>query len=114
MNGNFWLGLEKIHRITQIENHELLITMVDHDDITFVAKYGVFKVGSSGTEYKLNVGSYVWADSDAGDCLFVHNNQKFSTSDNDNDQSTGVNCAVTYHGAWWYSNCHESNLNGRY
>ena len=25
LNGNFWLGLEKIHRITQIENHELLI-----------------------------------------------------------------------------------------
>ena len=114
LDGNFWLGLEKIHRITQIENHELLITMVDHDDATFVAKYSVFKVGSSATEYKLDVESYVWADSDAGDSLFVHDGQKFSTSDNDNDQSTSVNCAALYHGAWWYSNCHESNLNGRY
>ena len=26
--GDFWLGLESIHRITKTENHELLVTMV--------------------------------------------------------------------------------------
>ena len=114
LDGSFWLGLEKIHRITQIENHELLITMVDHDDFTYVAKYNLFKIGSSATEYQLDVGSYIRAESDAGDSLSIHDNQKFTTSDNDNDQSSGVNCAVTYHGAWWYKNCYESNLNGRY
>ena len=88
--------------------------MTDHDDAIFVAKYNLFKVGSSATDYQLDLGSCIRADSDAGDSLSIHDNQKFTTLDNDNDQSASLNCAVTYHGAWWYENCHESNLNGRY
>ena len=41
------------------------------------------------------------------------NNLAFSTKDKDNDTGEG-NCAVTYKGAWWYSYCHSSNLNGMY
>jgi len=114
LNGNFWLGLEKIHRITQLENHELLVTMVDHDDVTFTARYSLFKVDSSAKDYQLDLGDYVSASSNAGNSLSIHDNQKFSTSDNDNDVSPTQNCAVKYHGGWWYRSCHESNLNGRY
>ena len=114
MDGNFWLGLEKIHRITQIENHELLVTMVDHDNFNFVAKYDLFKVDSSATDYQLDLGNFLRDESDAGDSLSIHDNHKFSTFDNDNDANSTVNCAVLHHGAWWYNNCHESNLNGRY
>ena len=114
MDGNFWLGLEKIHRITQIENHELLVTMVDHDDKTFTAKYDLFKVDSSATDYQLDLGFYVSADSNAGDSLSFHDNQKFTTLDNDNDNDPTKNCAVQHHGAWWYKGCYRSNLNGRY
>jgi len=38
---------------------------------------------------------------------------RFSTKDEDNDQY-GVSCAQKYKGAWWYSGCHSSNLNGLY
>ena len=46
-----------------------------------------------------------------GDSLTGHNGFAFSTIDQDNDVAEN-NCAITYKGAWWYSKCHSSNLNG--
>jgi ficolin len=39
---------------------------------------------------------------------------KFTTKDQDNDEYSSSNCARSFHGAWWYKTCHESNLNGKY
>lgn len=50
----------------------------------------------------------------AGDSLSYHRDRPWSTPDQDNDEWPGVNCAEDYHGAWWYSSCFLSNLNGRY
>lgn len=52
-----------------------------------------------------------------GDCFHtsssgIHkeNGMKFSTKDNDNDNTT-VNCAESYSSGWWHSNCYNCNLN---
>ena len=39
---------------------------------------------------------------------------QFSTKDADNDIYKEASCSLLFRGAWWYSNCHGSNLNGFY
>ena len=45
--------------------------------------------------------------------MAVHDGRIFSTFDHNNN-NCGDNCPVLYNGAWWYSCCHHSNLNGVY
>ena len=59
--------------------------------------------------YRLTVSDY---HGTSGDGLFFQNGMAFTTIDNDNDLLEDVNCATMFKGAWWYSSCHSSNLNG--
>ena len=42
-----------------------------------------------------------------------HNGMGLSTYDNDND-SSGGNCANDYHSPWWYYHCWQSNIWGQF
>ena len=46
--------------------------------------------------------------------MAYHNNKAFSTFDQDNDGNNFEVSAIAYHGGWWYGQCHEANLNGKY
>ena len=110
-DGEYWLGLKNIHCLTsRVECTELKVSLADFDGVKKFANYSLFSVGNAATKYRLNVGGYAGT---AGDSLGVHNGTAFSTFDQDNDGS-GSNCAVAHKGAWWYTACHASNLNGPY
>ncbi|KAL9972077.1 hypothetical protein ACROYT_G018317 [Oculina patagonica] len=106
----FWLGNDKISRLTNAVSSVLRVEVSDWEGATAFAKYGIFRVGSESTKYQLTVGSY---SGNAGDSLSYHSASTFTTMDSDNDDRND-NCAVNSVGAWWYKSCHDSNLNGQY
>ncbi|XP_038108058.1 fibrinogen C domain-containing protein 1-like [Culex quinquefasciatus] len=112
MEGEFWLGLKKIHELTYSKKYELVVLMDDWEGYRAVARYSRFSLAGPEENYTLkSVGNY---SGTAGDSLSVQVGMKFSTLDVDNDTHEDGSCAVMYQGAWWYAVCHQSNLNGAY
>ena len=111
LTAEFWLGNDKIHRLTAARPRSLRVEVEDWNGVRAYAKYGKFNIGDEHAKYRLDVGSY---SGTAGDSLAYHNNMAFSTKDRDNDRWSGTNCAVRFTGAWWYDDCSYSNLNGKY
>ena len=109
-DGEYWLGLQNIFRLTRNQQVILRIDLAPFDGDTAYAVYDYFAVGSADTNYQLTVGSYTGT---AEDSLAGHNGMEFSTRDKDNDPYN-MHCAEMFRGAWWYSTCHVSNLNGLY
>ena len=110
--GEHWLGLEKIHRLTKRRVTTLRVDVEDFQGNSAFTKYDTFRVLDSSTNYRLSVAGY---SGTAGDPLWYHNAQQFTTTDRDNDQLLQSNCAFEYGGAgWWYRACIASNLNGPY
>ncbi|XP_072312677.1 microfibril-associated glycoprotein 4-like [Eucyclogobius newberryi] len=111
-DGEHWLGLEFIHMLSSRRPHELLVEMEDFEGRNASARYSNFSVGSECDGYRLQVSGFT--DGGAGNSLIIHNDEKFSTFDKDQDTSTEQNCAKLFLGAFWYSNCHNANPNGVY
>jgi ficolin len=85
--------------------------MEDWEGIKVYAKYAKFRIENEKKKYRLTVRHYTGT---AGDSFYYHNNMLFSTKDQDNDRWKTAECAVDLTGAWWYNNCHASNLNGMF
>ena len=58
LSGEFWLGLEKIHRLTSDDNKMLRVDLEDFDGNTRYAEYNMFGVMDENDKYKLNLGIY--------------------------------------------------------
>ena len=115
LKGEFWLGLEKIYRLTSsASNTELLINMKDLAYESNYVYYGTFSLGSVHTNYSLTLGGYAGNSSDPcnNQCIDV----PFMTYDRHDNQTEPVNCAEEQSGGWWFKeedgdSCGLSNLN---
>lgn len=90
--GEFWLGLEKIYRITEDQDFILRIQMSDWRDEQRVVQYRV-RLGGVEENYSLRI-----LESPAGNLESALSSESssglpFSTRDRDNDQKIDLNCA---------------------
>ncbi|GFR79704.1 ficolin-2 [Elysia marginata] len=112
--GDFWLGNDAIHELTQKNAHELRIDL-QADGRDLFAHYSWFIVNDEADGYRLQLGTPSGTLGHSPILGMAYNNgQKFSTKDRDNDVFADRNCAELYHGAWWYKDCTFVNLNGNW
>lgn len=110
---DFFLGLEKIHQLTISQRYELYIYMENYKIGNTWAHYDDFHVGSESEGYKLSkLGKF--NGNTLKNNLALHEGNKFSTYDRDNDNWDIVNCARDHTGGWWFGNCGYCNLNGKF
>ncbi|KAJ8043564.1 Ficolin-1 [Holothuria leucospilota] len=111
LDHEFWLGNDKIATLTNQRGYELRIDLINSLDTPYYATYSYFLITNEDDNYRLTLGSF--GGNTGTDALDYARGYPFSTRDQDNDLIDG-NCAQYWHGAWWYTYCHHSNLNGGY
>ncbi|XP_060079104.1 microfibril-associated glycoprotein 4-like [Ylistrum balloti] len=109
--GEYWLGNEKIYRLTSVQTYELYIEMEDEAGDTKYARYNSFSLAPESDRYRLSVTGFT---GNVTDSMLYNNGCRFTTKDMDNDERVNANCANVFRGSWWYRSCHHSNLNGFY
>uniref|UniRef100_A0A182NJE7 Fibrinogen C-terminal domain-containing protein n=1 Tax=Anopheles dirus TaxID=7168 RepID=A0A182NJE7_9DIPT len=112
LHGEFWLGLDRIHRLTNVAPHELAVLLEDFDGAKATARYQRFRIAAETLNYAVvELGSC--SPCGAGDAMRIHLNESFSTYDRDRSKAA-FNCAAAFKGGWWFYRCHRCHLNGQY
>lgn len=110
-NSEYWLGNDNIFWITSLKNYTLRIDLWDWEDNHVYAMYDTFFVESEKNQFRLRIGDY---SGNAGDAMSpYHDNMKFSTTDEDNDE-WNMHCAQKDQSGWWFRACGFASLNGVY
>ena len=116
LEGDFWLGLEKIHRLTT--GGSQIYFILGHYNSSLQndwAYYESFAVSDNLSGYKMHVDTFGYKGS-IKELLSYHDGQEFSTMDRDNDLFSH-SCSTQYggNGGWWYQSCYRLGiLNGFY
>lgn len=103
LQGEFFLGLDKLHAITNDEPQELLVLLEDFQGIVAYERYEKFGIGDELDRYKLD--TLGRASGTAGDSLSYHHGMPFTTFDRVHSGDTYYHCARRLHGAYWYNCC---------
>uniref|UniRef100_A0A3Q2I6H2 Angiopoietin like 3 n=1 Tax=Equus caballus TaxID=9796 RepID=A0A3Q2I6H2_HORSE len=109
LDGEFWLGLEKIYSIVKRSNYILRIELEDWKDNKHYIEYS-FHLGNHETNYTLHL---VEITGNVPNALPEHKDLVFSTWDH---KAKGqLNCLESYSGGWWWHDvCGGDNPNGKY
>ncbi|XP_011821650.1 PREDICTED: angiopoietin-related protein 4 isoform X2 [Mandrillus leucophaeus] len=111
--GEFWLGLEKVHSITGDRNSRLAVQLQDWDGNAESLQFSVH-LGGEDTAYSLQLTEPVASQLGATTVPPSGLSVPFSTWDQDHDLRRDKNCAKSLSGGWWFGTCSHSNLNGQY
>ncbi|XP_020369884.1 fibrinogen-like protein 1-like protein [Rhincodon typus] len=121
VNGDHWLGNEFMHRLTSKPRaYKLGIKLIGMNGEMKWGEYDPFLIEREEAKYKIRLGLYQGTAADAltqDTEAYIHDNQKFTTKDSDNDNYF-QNCAKLElngisGGGWWYNACAGANLNRR-
>ncbi|XP_030075594.1 angiopoietin-related protein 4 [Microcaecilia unicolor] len=111
LNGEFWLGLEKMFHLAQQRPGLLRIELQDWEGQSRYIEF-LFSLGGQDTGYTLYLHGRVSGNLD--NAMREVEPLRFSTRDRDQDLKPDINCAKHLSGGWWFSSCGHTNLNGRY
>ena len=114
LQNEHWLGNENIFTLTlqglYPRGNELKIDMMNATKNKKSVRYADFHITNAASKYTLHVNGF---NSTLADALKRHNRHRFSTFDLDND-SFSNNCASMFFGGWWFADCFNTHLNGKY
>ncbi|XP_022381489.1 angiopoietin-related protein 4 isoform X2 [Enhydra lutris kenyoni] len=111
--GEFWLGLEKVHRILGDRGSRLAVQLHDWEGNAELLQFPVH-LGGEDTAYSLQLTAPVASELGATTVAPSGLSLPFSTWDQDHDLRGDKNCAKSLSGGWWFGTCGHSNLNGQY
>ncbi|XP_074206972.1 angiopoietin-related protein 4 [Camelus bactrianus] len=111
--GEFWLGLEKVHRIMGDRGSRLSVQLQDWEGNAQSLQFPVH-LGGEDTAYSLQLTEPVASKLGATTIMPSGLSLPFSTWDQDHDLRQDKNCAKSLSGGWWFGTCSHSNLNGQY
>ena len=107
-DGDYWIGLETLHDITSEGSWEIYFSFHSTSGVA-VFTCNNFGVESKWNYYALKIGSCGNLRGSPGfdsfpDTMAEMNGALFTTNDKDNDNwdVSDANCAVKYHGGFWY------------
>ncbi|XP_028589081.2 angiopoietin-related protein 3 [Podarcis muralis] len=110
LDGEFWLGLQKIYSIVNQGDHILRIELEDSRANQRYIEY-TFTMGGSETDYTALLSRIT---GNIPNVLPEQKEVKFSTKDHNSNTERKVNCPENNSGGWWHTACEETNLNGKY
>ncbi|XP_059168841.1 fibrinogen-like protein A [Physella acuta] len=108
VEGDFWIGNEKISSLTMMGYNELRFDM-KYKGASYYMIYSNVKVGNEADLYRI---MFTFKTGNAKDNFSRHNGIAFSTFDRDNDAFPEGHCARDLKSGWWFKMCLHVNMNG--